>query len=400
MRILFLFKELPYPPYANGAKLRGYQMLESMNRLGHSVSLVCFYDSDEEKQYFSNIDRLCKNFYVVKRGKKSIGRKFQDTFFQGYPLYRDGYDNNKEMENAIDEILEKDNFDVCYLGQDQMAVYHHILKGIPAILDATDAWNLVIRTILDGESGIFRRMYLKGQLRKVERHIKEYHPKFNMCLLAGKKDIEELHLLLPSMNAEVVPLCVDTEHFSPMDVRGIPRSIVFTGNMGYKPNQDAVIWFCNDVLPLIRNDIPDTMFYIVGRNPSNGVMKLVGRDNGVIVTGGVDDIRPYIAKAEVYVCPIRQGGGIKIKLLEAMAMGKAIVSTREGVDGIPEAVDENDMFIASSRYDLAEKTKLLLSDENLRKEMSGNARRLAEKYYSKLTFDERLNTILKSVTSR
>jgi glycosyltransferase involved in cell wall biosynthesis len=177
----------------------------------------------------------------------------------------------------------------------------------------------------------------------------------------------------------VVPTGVDTEFFQFAPSREQSRSLVFTGSMDWLPNEDAMQFFCRDVLPLIRAEEPDTTLSIVGRSPTPAVIRL-GAEPGITVTGRVDDVRPPMAAAAVYIVPIRIGGGTRLKIFEAMAMGKAVVSTSIGAEGLPVRDGEHLVLADDPRAFASAVIRLMRRlDERRRLEAAAHAS-VAERY--------------------
>lgn len=173
------------------------------------------------------------------------------------------------------------------------------------------------------------------------------------------------------------------------------QSLIFTGSMSYPPNVHAVLFFFEMIYPLIKQQIPEVKFYVVGNNPSKGILRL--RSSDIIITGFVEDIRPYIAKASVVIVPIiSDDGGFKIKVLEAMAMGKPIVSTSLGAKGIDVSDGEN-IIIAGNPKEFADRVIELLNNEQQRKRIGANARRLIEEKYSWEKMTDMLNDAFQEI---
>jgi glycosyltransferase involved in cell wall biosynthesis len=177
-----------------------------------------------------------------------------------------------------------------------------------------------------------------------------------------------------------IPTGVDTEYFKPRPEAETPGAIVFTGSMDWMPNEDGVLWFAAEVMPLIRREAPEAEFRVVGRNPSAAVRSLERSDSGIHVTGRVEDIRPYLERAAVYAVPIRSGSGTRLKIFEAMAAGKAIVSTQIGAEGLPVRHGV-DILLADSPNEFAARVVALLKDRSERGRMGEAARALVEQNY-------------------
>jgi len=192
----------------------------------------------------------------------------------------------------------------------------------------------------------------------------------------SEADKEALCCLLPGLPVSVVPNGVDTTYYQPAEVE-TDGSLLFTGKMDFRPNVGGVLWFFQRFWPLVKERLPQARFLVVGRNPSPRLSPLF-QDPQVTVTGFVPDVRPYIARASICLVPLRMGGGTRLKVLEAMAMGKAIVSTSLGCEGIKTTGQE--LIIADNESNFARLVIDLWGDEKRRRSLGMAARRLAEKY--------------------
>ncbi len=170
---------------------------------------------------------------------------------------------------------------------------------------------------------------------------------------------------------------MDPYYFSPYDNEEDETKLVFTGSMDWQPNEDAVIYFSQEIFPLIRSELSNMKFLIVGSNPTSKVLSL-SNIPGVYVTGLVDDVRPYIADASIYVVPLRIGGGTRLKILQALAMKKAVVSTSIGCEGIDVEPDK-DLIVSDDPNDFASQVIMLSRNKDLRKRLGENGRSLIYK---------------------
>jgi glycosyltransferase involved in cell wall biosynthesis len=190
-----------------------------------------------------------------------------------------------------------------------------------------------------------------------------------------------------------VPTGVDTEFFQPSGDQAIdPHNVVFTGSMDWLPNEDAIRYYTDQILPLIRRAIPDATLTVVGRNPYPGLVELSRRDPSVVVTGRVDDVRPYIERAAAYVVPLRIGGGTRLKIFEAMAMEKAIVSTSIGAEGLPVR-DGRELRIADTPETFAASLADLLKNPEAAKELGQEAGRVVRERFGWIGVAKRFSEI-------
>lgn len=220
------------------------------------------------------------------------------------------------------------------------------------------------------------------QYRRMLRYEGRTLKRFDGVLAVSDADRDTFDRIYPGAirePAHVVPTGVDTEFFKPMSSPAGSRRLVFTGSMDWLPNEDAMVFFCRDVLPLVRSEEPDVTLSIVGRAPTPTVLKL-GEQRGVHVTGRVDDVRPYISNAAVYIVPLRIGGGTRLKIFEAMSMGKAVVSTTVGAEGLPVTNGEH-VLLADDPRMFARDVVCLLREDGRRRQLERVARALVVERY-------------------
>jgi glycosyltransferase involved in cell wall biosynthesis len=206
-----------------------------------------------------------------------------------------------------------------------------------------------------------------------------YAERFDRCITVSEADQDLLMKANPRLHVNVIPNGVDIEKYKPLPspAENAP-SLMFVGNMGYPPCVDAVVYFCQEIFPRIRQRIGAAELWIVGRDPRPEVLQLNG--NGVHVTGRVDDVVPYYQKSTVCVVPLRAGGGTRLKILEAMALGRPVVSTTIGCEGLG-VVDGEHLLVADTPEQFAEKTVNLLLEKKLYERIVVNGRKLVEVEY-------------------
>jgi polysaccharide biosynthesis protein PslH len=233
----------------------------------------------------------------------------------------------------------------------------------------------------------------------MKRAERSYLRKADHVLAVSEADkVEFLDFLDPS-KLSVVPTAVDSEYFAPPSESATTASIVFTGSMDWLPNEDAVFYFVKEILPLVRERVPSASVTIVGRNPSRRLLALADRESGVELTGWVEDVRPFIAKAAVSIVPLRIAGGTRIKIYEAMSMAKPVVSTSVGAEGLPVTNGQN-ILLADNPPDFAEAVVSLLTDDVRRKQMGSAARTFVSNSYSWPIVTDALASALSTARSR
>jgi glycosyltransferase involved in cell wall biosynthesis len=235
-----------------------------------------------------------------------------------------------------------------------------------------------------------------GEYQKMIRFERHFLNKSEHVLTVSEADKDFFSEFVDRSKMTVISTGVDTDYFRPDNGNEQPNSLVFTGSMDWMPNEDGVLYFLHSILPSIRREIPEVSFTIVGRKPSEKLREAAASDPRVHVTGTVDDIRPYVREGSVYVVPLRIGSGTRLKIFEAMAMGKAIVSTTLGAEGLPIS-DGVDILKADSPEAFARKVCLLLRNAEERRRLGSAARQLVERHYSWSSVAAEFNAVLRRV---
>jgi len=296
-----------------------------------------------------------------------------------------------EFRAKLRALLERERFDVVQVEGIEMGPYLEQVAGSGplVVFDDHNAEYVLQKRAFETDIRDVRRwvgaFYSLIQWRKLSRYEAALCRLADRVVAVSEADAEALRALVPGLRVDIVPNGVDTEFYNvqiPMTKSQLAIglwSLVFTGKMDFRPNVDAVIWFCEEVLPLVRREVPGVRFYIVGRSPHRRVLRLA-KDPAVTVTGYVDDVRPYIAAASVYVVPLRVGGGTRLKVLEALACGKAIVSTSLGCEGLG-LTPGRELVVADTPQEFARQVVELLRNPERREELGQAARRFAEERY-------------------
>jgi glycosyltransferase involved in cell wall biosynthesis len=218
--------------------------------------------------------------------------------------------------------------------------------------------------------------------------------RFDKCLVVSNLDMRYLHSVCPELRISVIENGVDVVQYAPLPKNSEKKDLLFLGGLGYEPNSDAVLHFCSRILPLIRKEIPQCRFFIVGKNPSQDLRNLADGES-VSVTGYVDDPVPYYQRCDILVVPLRAGGGSRLKILESMALGRPVVSTSIGCEGL-EVRNDQHLLIADPPQEFARQCVRLLTDNSLYDRMALQGRKLVEQKYSW----DRISNNLQEVYSR
>ena len=361
--ILFLVHRIPYPPN-KGDKIRSFNILKWLAS-EYRVHLGCFIDEPEDRAYKEKLDQLCYNTKAIDISKQFSTVKSSLGLLRGEALTLPYY-YRREMKNWVDETIINNKIKKVVVFSSSMAQYvdkarHAELYRVIDFVDVdSDKWRQYAESKKAPVSWVYQREY--KLLRQYELEVTS---RFDHATFVSDQESEFFQNFLPSCDVEKVSAIgngVDTEFFNKEIIASNEslegeRYIVFTGAMDYWANADAAIWFCNNVWPLISEKLPELKLYIVGANPTGKVQELA-RNQRVVVTGRVEDIRPYIKQALVSVAPLLIARGIQNKVLEAMALEKPVVATPAAIEGITDAtsklavsVEENPEKFASAVFD-------------------------------------------------
>lgn len=395
MKLLFLTPQLPYPPH-QGTTIRNLHLLAGLAER-HDVTLLSFREPWQPPAVDTPLHRFCTAVHTVPAPPtRSLARRLRTTLLSPQPdmalrLAADAF------EAALDQLLEADSFDVVQVEGIELGRYalelrrrHRLPPTTALVFDDHNAEYVLQQRAFLTDLRQPRRWpaaaYSLIQWRKLRRFERAMCRAADAVVVVSDADAHALQTLATGMAPTVVPNGVDVEHFRPDAVNETPGNeparpaLVFTGKMDFRPNVDAVVWFCDEILPRLQAARPDVEFLIVGREPHARVQALAARP-GVTVTGFVNDVRPYIARAAIYAVPLRMGGGTRLKVLQAMAMAKPIVSTRVGAEGIA-AQPGQDLLVADGAADFARATLDLLDDSERRAALGASARELAVSRYA------------------
>ena len=301
--------------------------------------------------------------------------------FIGPTSYTVNWTTSKKMQELVDGAIRRYCPDIIHC--DTLGLAHYVLEKESArtVLNHHNIESQMMLRRAEKEENFLKKLYFFQEGTKLRTYEKKICPLVAANIVVSELDRMRLLEIAPKAEVRVVPNGVDVDYFRAVEKSKIRHNLVFAGSMDWYPNEDAMVYFLNDIWPHLKNIHRDASLTIAGRMPSQRLKDLISLDTSVQLTGYVEDIRPLIDQAEIYVCPIRDGGGTKLKLLDAMAMRKAIVTTTVGAEGF-DVRDGEHVLIADDPKGFVEKICSLFENEELRHFLSRNARIFVEKYYS------------------
>lgn len=400
MNILFIAPRLPYPA-DTGAKIRTYNNLKQIAR-NHSVDLVCFsFDKKDSRHKKTLAETLGIRAHMVDMPAANILVMALRVIFSRQAITTKKYFLHP-MSEALMKISVENKFDLVHVDHIHMANYLTLFPGIPCVIDEHNVEYRILERFSRLNSSVLKRVVYSWQADKMRTFERAMIRRAGHCLAVSSDDKTLLaNLAGKDITVDVIANGVDTDFF---DNDHLPvaneETLVFTGSMDWVPNDDAMIYFCSNILPLIWKVKPEVRIYIVGRNPNVRLRALAGRDQRIFVTGAVDDVRVYMRKAKVFVVPIRVGGGTRLKILEAMSMQMAVVSTSIGAEGI-KFTNGQDISIADQPQAFADAVLTLLNHSDVRQQMGVAARDLVRTTYDwSIIGDQLENVYQKLITAR
>lgn len=387
LHILFLTQILPYPP-DSGPRVKTWHVLRYLAEKGHRITLVTYLRPDEAP-HLPAVEGLGVRVIPVpiRRSRLADAWYFLRSSLAGKPFLIDR-DDLPGMRRAVADVLRSEPVDVIHadqLGMAQFALRGRDLPGAaprpPAILfDSHNAvWMIVERMAENAFPPL--RPFLRLEARRIRRYEADLLRRFDETLTVT--DIDRDAMLSPGAAAErvtTIPIAVDTARLQPTRRRPGVQNLLTLGTLYYPPNADGIRWFIEQVYPLVRQRAPGACLTIIGKNPPPDFLEAAGRDPSISVTGYVPDLEPCMEAAAVVVVPVRAGGGMRVRILEAFARGMPVVTTTVGLEGIA-AEPGREVLVADDPAGFAEAVCRVLASPELQDELARNGRRLAETRY-------------------
>ena len=384
MKVLWLNANLLLP-LDKGGKLRTWHVMRHL-AARHEITYLSFCDPGQPAADHEGMSAVCADLHTVARTDPAKGtarfyldaaRYLVDSVPYGVAKYR-----SPTFRNMLAGLLEQRRFDAIVCDFLVPIVNLPAQLPCPALLFTHNVEAEIWRRHAEHATNPLSRYLLGQQWRRMLRFERDALARFDLALAVSEIDRDTFQRLYPDAlqtPAHVVQTGVDTTYFVPSAAPVRRAHLVFTGSMDWLPNEDGMQYFVRDILPRIRQVEPDATLSIIGRAPTPAVTRLA-LDAGIEVTGRVDDVRPHIAAGAVYVVPLRIGGGTRLKIFEAMSMGKAVVSTTVGAEGLPVTPGRN-ILLADEPARFAQAVVHMIRDVDARRSLEIEARRIVVERY-------------------
>jgi sugar transferase (PEP-CTERM/EpsH1 system associated) len=382
MNILWLKSDLLLP-LDKGGRLRTWHLMRHLAKC-HDITYLSFAENGQERET-AGMREVARRVVTVPRtdpAKRSLLFYMDAARYLADPLpYAVAKYRSAAYKLQLQSLLREQSFDLIVCDFLVPAVNLPKTLPCPAVIFTHNVEAEIWRRHAETKASVAARWLYCLQHKRMLRFEEDTLKRFDGILAVSDVDRDTFARLYPEVSAErtwVVRTGVDTEYFVPSATQPSEPHLVFTGSMDWLPNEDAMKYFCQDVLPLIREQEPQVSLSIVGRAPTPAVRALA--NDRIEVTGTVDDVRPHMDKAAVYIVPLRIGGGTRLKIFEAMSMGKAVVSTSVGAEGLPLVADKH-ALLADEPRPFADAVVALLRDRSRRQALERAARSLVVEHY-------------------
>lgn len=393
MRVLWVSHVIPYPPKA-GVLLRAYHLLKGVAQRAE-VDLFAFIQEPWLKTFFSDrerglqecrdeLGRFCRqiHFEPIARIARPYGQlRTAAESLVDTESYMQGWLRSPSAEATLRRMREQGGYDLVHFDTIALARFRPIFAGIPATLGHHNIESEMLARRADNETSVVKRWYFRREGRRLREFEQRVAGQFVSHITCSELDSQRLRALVPDVRTRVVPNGVDCEFFKPLGAVQRPDSLIFVGTMNWYPNVDAVLFLLREVWPALRRARPAITLDLVGANAPESVRQLAAQLPGVTLHGFVPEVRPLMESAAVYVCPIRDGGGTKLKVLDACSMECCIVAHPIACEGI-DLVDGKQVVLASSAEAMVGAILGLLDDAPKRRAIGQAARTLMQERYS------------------
>jgi sugar transferase (PEP-CTERM/EpsH1 system associated) len=377
MNILWLKTELLHP-VDKGGKIRTYQMLKQLKR-DHFITYLTLCDPDDSAELFAQAGEYCHRLEAIPH---RATQKFSASFYYelglniGSPLpYAIQRYRSIAMQQAIKKHLRQFDYDVMVCDFLTPSVNLPAQIDVPTLLFQHNVETIIWQRHFKNETSKLKKAFFYNQWRKMLNYERKACQRFDSVVAVSDVDRDLMQKEFALEQVYDIPTGVDTKYFAPLRNPPNPYELVFTGSMDWMPNEDAIVYFAEEILPLIAERIPQVRLKVVGRNPASRLAALAASNPRISITGRVDDVRPHIDSAAAYIVPIRVGGGTRLKIYEAMAMAKPVISTTIGAEGLAVRNGE-DLLIADAPQAFAQAVVAVLEEKAFAERLGQTARKV------------------------
>jgi len=384
-RILYLTQVLPYP-LNTGARIRQYYVLRYLSQK-HEVTLVSFVRDEDKPEHITQLKTVCADVQTAPMLRSRVRdiRAVVKGFATRQPIVI-ARDEITPMHQLLTKLLSCEQFDVVHADQISMSQYGLAGHGLRRVLDLHNAMYVVTERLAENEPNTLKRLVTRREARALARYEATVCARYDRVTCVTDDDrylierqIQRFHVPVQSDHFMTIPICVDPDEKLPIRSVERPFRITSLGVMLWPPNAEGAAWFAREVWPAIRARHPELVFTVAGKNPPDYLTQLNGRDN-VEVLGYAADLDRLLAETAVFVVPLRAGGGMRVKILDAWCWALPMVSTTIGAEGIHIRDGEN-ILIGDTPQAFGAAVQRAYTDATLNQRLRQNGRQWVEQYY-------------------
>jgi len=390
-----------------GVLQRSFNLLRQVAEQ-HDVHLLAFNQRSlltteaALNQSLGELGRICASVRAmpIPYDERPLGRErlYMSSFFSPLP-FTGHWLHSEEMEDRIREVLGTRRIDLVHVDTISLAPFAVLFPDCRKVLNHHNVESHMMLRRAERERNPLARVYMLQEAWKLRRFETAVCGDFDMNLTCSRLDSARLARHVPGVPVEEVPNGVDLAYFRPVEAPEEERSLIAVGGMKWYPNRRAMLYFAREVWPMLKREVPDARMTVVGREPPPEVVRLGKKDPAYRVAGFVPDVRPFLQRAQVYVCPIRDGGGTRLKVLDALAMGKPLVAHPIAVEGL-DVEPGRHVLIAETAREFVDRIRLLFERPELRSQLAEEGRRLVAEKYDFDRIGTKLNHLYEGIVAR
>ena len=406
MNILWISHNVPYPP-KTGVLQRNYNLVKEASKHANIYMVAILQENIlpgdyDVKEARYELEKLCQRLDIIQLPYESSPLALYSLALKSL-FTRDPMSVNcvksKLMRKAIRQLSSEIDFDIVHFDTIGLATYRDDVKDVATILNHHNIESHLLQRRTEVEKNLLKKLYYGLEAKKLYRYEASVCPSFDINFTVSELDKERLITIAPATKADVIANGVDVDFFSPQDNEVVSGSLIMVSGMNWYPNLDAVTYMQEQIWPLLCKTYPDISWVVVGSSPPQQLLDLAKSDSRVTVTDFVDDVRPYIDKAHIYLCPMRDGGGTRLKILDALSMAKPIVATTMAYEGIHVTKDENALF-ADTPDEFVTQIGRLLDDNDLCQQIGNNGRQFVIDNFSWKVIGQKLGKIYHQIAGK
>ena len=388
MKVLWISQNVPFPP-KSGVLLRNYNLIRLTSQFA-AIDLVAIVKKNAMPSSYAEMAvpellKFCSSVKPVHLPAEESRPHFWWTLFKSLftkAPFTVNWASAAVLREVLHRALSSTNYDLVYFDSISLADYRHLVSSGARVLNHHNIESQLFERRIAYEQNPLKRFYLRLEAKKLRRYESDVVGRFDSNLVVSGLDAVRLREFCAGAKTALVANGVDVDYFRQSDEASAePGHLIMVSGMNWFPNLDAVLYMIESIWPVLTRATPDVKLTIVGARPPRRVTDLAAKDPRIVVTGFVDDIRPYMDRAQVYLCPMRDGGGTRLKVLDALSMGKPIVATTMALEGI-DVAPEQDVLVGDTPEAFVSQIQRLLQDHALRRRLATNGRSFVEQKFS------------------